>query len=154
MEKNRERKGYVPRLFTPRNTARDIFRPAPRTASGSGFWRWGNDNLYPYALSLMYRRATIHRRIVNDKADYIAGKGFTHDEGLPGLAAFIRHVNRNGETLRQVLRKLALDRVLFGNAFVEVVTDAEASFLALFHQDASRCRLACDGSHVLLHQDW
>ena len=154
MEKNRGRKGVVPRLFTPRNTARDIFRPAPRAASGSGFWRWGNDNLYPYALSLMYRRATIHRRIVNDKADYIAGKGFTHDEGLPGLAAFIRHVNRDGETLRQVLRKLALDRVLFGTAFVAVVTDAEASFLALFHQDASRCRLACDGSHVLLHQDW
>lgn len=142
------------RLFTPRNEARDIFRAAPRAATGGGFWRWGSDNLYPYALAQMFRRSTTHRRIVNDKADYIAGKGFSHEEGLPRLAAFIRRVNRDGETLRQVLRKLALDKVLFGNAFVEVVTDGGASFLSLFHQDASRCRLAADGRHVLLHHDW
>ena len=141
-------------FFMPRNEARDIFRAAPRAATGGGFWRWGSDNLYPYALAQMFRRSTTHRRIVNDKADYIAGKGFSHEEGLPRLAAFIRRVNRDGETLRQVLRKLALDKVLFGNAFVEVVTDGGASFLSLFHQDASRCRLAADGRHVLLHHDW
>ena len=44
------------------------------------FWRWGEDNLLPVALALMARRATTHRRIINDKADYIAGKGFTCDE--------------------------------------------------------------------------
>ncbi len=154
MEKDEVRAAYVPKLFTPRNEARDIFRPAPRTLSGGGVWRWGNDNMYPYALAQMFRRSTTHRRIVNDKADYIAGKGFNHEEGLPRLAAFLRRVNRDGETLRQVLRKLALDKVLFGNAFVEVVTDGGGTFLALFHQDASRCRLASDGRHVLLHHDW
>ena len=154
MEKKKGETAYVPKLFTPRNEARDIFRAAPRAATGGGFWRWGSDNLYPYALAQMFRRSTTHRRIVNDKADYIAGKGFSHEEGLPRLAAFIRRVNRDGETLRQVLRKLALDKVLFGNAFVEVVTDGGASFLSLFHQDASRCRLAADGRHVLLHHDW
>ena len=154
MEKKKGETAYVPKLFMPRNEARDIFRAAPRAATGGGFWRWGSDNLYPYALAQMFRRSTTHRRIVNDKADYIAGKGFSHEEGLPRLAAFIRRVNRDGETLRQVLRKLALDKVLFGNAFVEVVTDGGASFLSLFHQDASRCRLAADGRHVLLHHDW
>ena len=145
MEKKKGETAYVPKLFTPRNEARDIFRAAPRAATGGGFWRWGSDNLYPYALAQMFRRSTTHRRIVNDKADYIAGKGFSHEEGLPRLAAFIRRVNRDGETLRQVLRKLALDKVLFGNAFVEVVTDGGASFLSLFHQDASRCRLITIG---------
>ena len=111
MEKKKGETAYVPKLFTPRNEARDIFRAAPRAATGGGFWRWGSDNLYPYALAQMFRRSTTHRRIVNDKADYIAGKGFSHEEGLPRLAAFIRRVNRDGETLRQVLRKLALDQV-------------------------------------------
>ena len=115
MEKKKGETAYVPKLFTPRNEARDIFRAAPRAATGGGFWRWGSDNLYPYALAQMFRRSTTHRRIVNDKADYIAGKGFSHEEGLPRLAAFIRRVNRDGETLRQVLRKLALDKVLFGS---------------------------------------
>jgi hypothetical protein len=36
-------------------------------------WRWGEDNMLPYALSLMARNSTAHRRIINDKADYIAG---------------------------------------------------------------------------------
>lgn len=119
------------------------------------FWRWGDDNLFPTALALMARRSTTHRRIINDKADYISGKGFVCDEArLPALGAFVRRVNGQGESLRQVLNKLALDKALFGNAFLEVVTSPEHDFLSLYHQDASRCRVARDGQHILLHHDW
>ena len=86
----------------------------PYITSGAGsvqsdkFWRWGDDNLFPNALALMARRSVTHRRIINDKADYISGKGFSCDEGHePLLAAFIRRVNGDGESLRQVLNKLA-----------------------------------------------
>ena len=103
----------------------------------------------------MARRSTTHRRIINDKADYITGKGFTCDEAAqPRLAAFVRQANGCGESLRQVLNKLAFDKALFGNAFLEAVTDPAHSFLALFHQDATRCRLARDSAHILLHHDW
>ena len=97
----------------------------PYVTSGAGsvqsdkFWRWGDDNLFPNALALMARRSVTHRRIINDKADYISGKGFSCDEGHePLLAAFIRRVNGDGESLRQVLNKLAFDKALFGNAFL------------------------------------
>lgn len=133
----------------------------PYITSGAGsvqsdkFWRWGDDNLFPNALALMARRSVTHRRIINDKADYISGKGFSCDEGHePLLAAFIRRVNGDGESLRQVLNKLAFDKALFGNAFLEIVTDVEHSFLAFHHQDASRCRVARDSAHILLHHDW
>ena len=113
----------------------------PYITSGAGsvqsdkFWRWGDDNLFPNALALMARRSVTHRRIINDKADYISGKGFSCDEGHePLLAAFIRRVNGDGESLRQVLNKLAFDKALFGNAFLEIVTDAEHSFLAFHHR--------------------
>ena len=119
------------------------------------FWRWGDDNLFPAALALMARRSTTHRRIINDKADYISGKGVTCDESRqPALAAFVRRVNGSGESLRQLLNKLAYDKSLFGNAFLEVVTDASHSFLSLYHQDASRCRVARDSAHILLHHNW
>ena len=72
------------------------------------FWRWGDDNLFPQALALMARRSTTHRRIINDKADYISGKGVICDEARqPALAEFIGRVNGSGETLRQILNKLA-----------------------------------------------
>ncbi len=135
--------------------------PEPLYTLGAGrvesdkFWRWGDDNLFPYALALMARRSTTHRRIINDKADYISGKGFVCDETQqPRLAAFIRAVNGEGETLRQLLNKLAFDKGLFGNAFLEVVTDPARSFLSLYHQDASRCRVARDAQHILLHHNW
>ncbi|OUN77498.1 phage portal protein [Alistipes sp. An54] len=119
------------------------------------FWRWGDDNLFPQARALMARRSTTHRRIINDKADYISGKGVICDEARqPALAEFIGRVNGSGETLRQILNKQAFDKALFGNAFLEVVTDADHSFLSLYHQDASRCRVARDSQHILLHHNW
>ncbi len=119
-----------------------------------GFWRWGDDNLFPNALALMSRCSTTHRRIINDKADYISGKGFSFDGETLSLARIVDRANGSGETLRQVLNKLAFDKALFGNAFLEIVTDAEHSFLSLHHQDASRCRVAKDDSAIILHHDW
>lgn len=151
-------KSYTPKIFTPRAAASTFaglpFGESGREAASADFWRWGSDNLFPNALSLLARRSTTHRRIINDKADYISGKGFSVAEEAVRTKAFVQEANSQGETLREVLNRLAFDKVLFGNAFVEVVTDASHSFLALFHQDASRCRLAKDGKHVLLHHDW
>lgn len=158
MEQNR--KLYTPKLFTPRASSSLTLTGFPMgvgksaaTACGE-VWRWGSDNLFPVALSLLARRSPTHRRIINDKADYISGKGFSVADGAVRTGAFVKEVNSRGESLREVLNRLAFDKALFGNAFVEVVTDAQHSFLALFHQDASRCRLAKDSKHVVLHHDW
>ncbi len=114
---------------------------------GADFWRWGDDNQMPDRLALMSRRSTTHRRIINDKADYISGKGFTHEssgEAADTLAALVNCVNGCGDSLRQVFNRLAFDKALFGNAFLEIATDADRSFLSLHHHDASRCRLGRD----------
>ena len=131
-----------------------LFAISRRTVRSDKFWRWGDDNMLPYALSLMSRRSTTHRRIINDKADYIAGKGFSFDERLPLLGRMAGRINGDGESLRTVMSRLAFDKSLMGNAFLEAVTDEKRSFLSLYHQDASRCRIARDGRHVLLHHDW
>ena len=117
-------------------------------------WKWGEDNLFPNVLSLLSRRSTIHRRIINDKANYISGKGIAYDAVDPKLAASVEVANGSGETLRQVLRKIAFDKMLFGNAFLEIVTDGNRSFVSLFHQDASKCRVSKDGQHILLYHNW
>lgn len=131
-----------------------LFALSSRAVSSDKFWRWGDDNMMPAVLSLMSRRSTTHRRIINDKADYIAGKGFSYDETLRPLAAMVARVNGRGESLRTLLHRLAFDKALMGNAFMEVVTDRERSFLALYHQDASRCRVARDSQHIIMHHDW
>lgn len=125
-----------------------------RMPQSDKYWRWGEDNRLPDLLALMARRAVTHRRIINDKADYITGKGFAFDTGIVLLNSLIERVNGDGESLRQLLNKIAFDKVLFANAFVEVVTDDRRSSLALYHHDASKCRVARDSKHILIHHDW
>ncbi len=147
---------YTAKIFTPtdRILTTDPFPKSATDKREADFWRWGDDNRFPYTLSLLARRSTIHRRIINDKADYISGKGFTADRRAEKLRSLIERVNPAGESLRELMHRLAFDKSLFGNAFVEIVTDESRSFLALFHQDASRCRVARDNTRILLHHDW
>ncbi len=136
------------------NSADSYMRVRSRSLTSDSYWRWGDDNLFPIALAQMSRRSTIHRRIINDKADYIAGKGVAFDRSLTRTAQFVESVNGSSETLRQLLYKLSFDKALFGNAFLEVVTDANSSFLSLYHHDASHCRVSKSEGHILLHSAW
>lgn len=136
------------------NSADSLYALSASKVESKEFWRWGIDNNLPEALALLSRRSTAHRRIINDKADYISGKGFNFDSSIPLLANIVKRANGDGESLRQVLNKLAFDKSLFGNAFLEVVTDEAHTFLSLHHQDASQCRVAKDSQHILLHHDW
>lgn len=141
-------------ICIPKNESDAHYASIGNRVESDEFWRWGTDNRFPEALALLSRRSTVHRRIVNDKADYISGKGFAYDCDTPLLGEVVECANGNGESLRQVINKLAFDKILFGNAFLEVVTDEAHSFLSLYHQDASRCRVAKGSRHILLHHDW
>ena len=55
-------------FYLCRNRADDFLSPGSRIADDSRYWRWGDDNLFPYALSVLSRRSTVHRRILNDQA--------------------------------------------------------------------------------------
>ena len=143
------------RVSSTRNRAEPILgsgMAAPGVAEK--VWNWGDNNMLPYALSLIARNSVAHRRIINNKADYIAGKGVTCDEDLGLVRQLIARANGSGESLRSVIARLALDESMFGNAFMEVVTDADHSFLSLYHVDASKCRLARDNKSVVMHHDW
>ncbi len=140
--------------FTITNSHDPYINIASSVKSSDKFWRWGDDNMLPTALALMSRRSTTHRRIINDKSDYICGQGFSFDSEQVKSAALIKRCNGEGESLRRVLKKLSYDKCLFGNAFLEVVTDKRSSFLSLYHHDASQCRVSKDNTHIIMHPDW
>lgn len=149
------RNNSVTRIAATRNHTEPMFGSAVGgKLLNDKVWLWGDDNMLPNVLSLMARRSVTHRRIINDKADYIAGKGIAFSESIPLLGDIVGRANGSGETLRSVIARLALDEAMFGNAFMEVVTDSSHSFLSLYHVDASTCRLARDSEHVVLHHDW
>lgn len=152
MEKKKRKNGT--KVFSMQNASNPFAGIGPVRGEDKRFWRWGDDNLFPNALALMSRRSTTHRRIINDKADYISGKGFSFDQGNNRLAGFTDKANGSGESLRQVINKIAFDKCLFGNAFAEIITDTKRSFLSVFHHDASKCRVSKDYKKVIMHHDW
>ncbi len=143
------------KIFVKNSNPMSVYEIATQSSKPNiKFWAWGSDNMLPNALALMSRRSTTHRRIINDKADYISGKGFSYDTENIALRYIVEKANAENETLRGVVNKLSFDKALFGNAFLEVVTNQESSFLSFYHQDASKCRLDRDGEHVIMHHDW
>ena len=149
-----QKKENMKRVAVSGMASRPLFEVSGTKVADSRFWRWGSDNLLPEALALVARNSTVHRRIINDKADYISGKGFVWNEDEARLGALVEQVNGSGESMRQLFNKLAFDKVLFGNAFVEVVCDVAGTFMSLYHIDASTVRVARDSEHVILHHKW
>lgn len=146
---------FTPRITAIANRTEPLLGSVAEAKSERvDIWNWGDDNMLPYALSLLARRSVAHRRIINDKADYIAGKGMVCSDKIPLLRHISESANGSGETLRSVISRLALDSAMFGNAFLEVVTDERRSFISLYHIDASKCRIAQDSAHVVVSSDW
>ena len=84
-------------VCTTQNRADDIYATSAQRVESKEFWRWGLDNNLPEALAILSRRSTAHRRILNDKADYISGKGFNYDCSIPLLGNIVERVNGEGE---------------------------------------------------------
>ncbi len=65
---------------------------------------------------------------------------------------YIKDVNADGETLRDVFKKLADDYYTFGNAYLEgVLYDGG---LNLYHLDATTVRMSKEKQEVYIHPDW
>lgn len=94
---------------------------------------------------------------MKSKAHYISGKGFAYDDKNVVLDNIVRRAN-GGQSLYEVIKNVVFDKVMTGNAFIEVAI--LKGRLLLFHQDATRCRLSCPnkegrgGDSVIISKDW
>ena len=123
--------------------------------SAKDLWSWGADNLFPQRIERLARANATHRGIIQSKARYISGSGFVFDDKNAKLTRIVKRANGK-ESLSQVIGKVIKDKVLFGNAFLEVVI--VRGELVLFHQDATRCRVSKPTKdaeeRVIISKDW
>ena len=111
---------------------------------------FGKDNLFPQYLAELKRQSSTHRSVLAQKTTFTTGEGFVTDNDA--LSDYIKDVNANGETLKDVFKKLADDYFTYGNAFLEgVLYDGGVNF---YHKDASTARLSKNKKSVCFHPDW
>ncbi len=92
---------------------------------------YGADNNYPDYLLRCYNRSAKHNAIINQKVAYICGGGFKGDDII---------VNEENETLKDVVKKMVLDYVLFGGFDAETISSKGGGKYSLRHVDFSRIR--------------
>ena len=102
---------------------------------GKDYINWGEDNTFPNYLYGLSTDVVTLRSIVNGTADMVAGDGASCI-----LDQFNKEVNKKGETLYEMIRDLALDYLVYGNAFVQVVRNKAGNIGELYHLSAKYVR--------------
>lgn len=117
---------------------------------------FGDDNNFPQALALITRRSPVHRSIIYWKTMFMSGDSFIcQDEATK---EFIKSVNNNEESIKQVNKKELFDWCTFGNV-VEVYTKGKNGFI-VEHIDFTKCRVKdiekSDNKTpgILIHPKW
>lgn len=116
--------------------------------------KFGSDNLYPQAIAELNRKSTVNRALIKSKTTYTIGTDMTCEDAK--TMQYIWKVNES-ESLRNVIKKMMLDKFNFGNCYIEIVTNAKKGFLKLYHVDSTKVRKAkrTDGKNsFIIHPDW
>ena len=101
------------------------------------FVNYGDDNQMPNYLLSRYQNCGIHKAIITAKREQICGDGIV---SLDNPMATVNLINPR-ENVSQVLRKCALDLVLFGGYSLNVVWSRDRESIAeIYHVDFSRLR--------------
>jgi len=101
-------------------------------------WVWyGENNLMPQYLISRYNNCAIHKAVVISKREQIMGDGIV---SINNPMATINLINKK-ETVADVMKKAALDLVLFNGYALNVVWSRDRKSIAeIYHLDFSRVR--------------
>ena len=114
---------------------------------------YGADNKYPAHLLSLLNTSAKHNAIVNGKANFIAGKGIVfEDETKQYLVE--ENINRNGETINDILDKVALDIETFGGCYLEVIYNPFGTATSLYHIDYNKVRSNVDNTYFYVSDQW
>jgi hypothetical protein len=98
---------------------------------------YGENNMMPQYLITRYNNSAIHKSIVTSKVNQIMGDGVV---SLNNPMATINLVNKK-ENVSEVMKKCALDLVLFGGYSLNVIWSRDRQTIAeIYHIDFSRVR--------------
>ena len=126
------------------------FLERERVITDKGFYRFGDDNLFPQYLAELKRKSSTHRAILSQKATYTAGSKITTANAK--LEPYIGEVNPLGQSLRNLFRLVVDDFYTFGNSYIEFV-EYEGG-CNMYHIDSTMVRVGKNLESVYINPDW
>ena len=101
---------------------------------------YGEKNDFPDYLFDLYLRSSVLQSIIEGVIDYTVGAGVVHTI-IPSTK-----VNTDGETLKDIMKKILVDYLVFGGFALNVLRDSNDNVSEIYWVDLRKFRLSADGT--------
>lgn len=106
--------------------------PQPIERNTGRYVRWGEDNAYPQYLWQLYLNNAVLGSIINSIADFVCGDAIINGE---------TKANEDGETMSDVIRKVAFDLNIFGGFALQVLRNIRGDVSEVYVLDFRKVRV-------------
>lgn len=127
-------------------------------------YTYGEKNDYPEYLTYLYDKSPKHGAIINSKCNYIIGNGLEKRAPVPnGFAPFTteagqvipgKAVNRDGETMNDILLKTTKDIEIYGGFYWVITYNALGRVAEIFHREFTSWRASVENDGYWYKEDW
>lgn len=129
------------------NEADKVYIPAAieTTMNGKDYVLFGEHNDMPQTYYDCYTDCSILQSVINGVTDYISGSGINTNDYT---------INRSGETLTTIIKKVTLDYIIFGAFALQVIRNKNSEIAEINWVDVRNCRLNEGGDKVYYTKNW
>lgn len=106
---------------------------------------YGTNNKFPDFLWSLYTECPTHQSIIDGKVDYVCGNGITNGEDT---------INEQGETLNDIIKKIALDQQLYGGFAIQIVYNNAGKIYGIYWADFGKIRTSKNGKELFFNDMW
>lgn len=119
----------------------EVELPQATEKSYEDFVTYGEDNLFPQSLIYAWLQSSIHNALTNGIVQLVAGEDVTFNQKVVDVETFKLRVNKNGDSLQDLINKTAFDLYLHGYYGWQVVwNQARTKIVAIYHTPAEQIR--------------
>ena len=137
--------------FSAINTYQDNNIPEliEKSVSGREYVLYGEDNKFPDYLWNGYLNTATLQAIINTLVDYVSGNQIQTDN-----VRFKTRVNKTGEDIEMLYRKIVLDYMIYGGFAIQVIKGYSGEINELYHIDFKCLRSNENNTIFYYSKDW
>ena len=117
--------------------------------SGVDFVAWGTDNRYSDYLFSLYTECATLQSIINGTVDFVCGNDISCN-----LPRFEKTVNKNGDTINDIIQRISTDYLIFGGFALQVIRNSIGEITELYWIDFTKIRSDKKNGVFFYSEDW
>lgn len=119
-----------------------------KKVNGKDYISYGEDNKFPQYIWNLYLKSAVLQGIVNGTSDFVNGDGIESNIPIKTI------INKDGENLEDIIKKLVIDYGIFGGFCFQVIKDFQGAIKEIYWLDMQNVRLNKDGDKAYYSDKW